>query len=116
MSGRTFRRTFTGGCLALATAFGGCAAFDNLDTGNFYVQPGKYQFLKCPDLAKRLLADSKREEEIVKLIERAGHDPVGEFIGTTTYGIDLKQVRADAQLLQQTMREKNCPSTAQTPG
>jgi hypothetical protein len=106
------RITRTGGCLALAAALSGCAT--DLDTGNLYIQPGKFQFLKCPDLTQRFVAASAREKEIVALMERAGSDAVGTLIGATTYAVDLKQTRAEAQLLQQTMREKNCPNTVPT--
>jgi len=107
MGGRT-----TIGWLVLAAALAGCAAMDEkIGTGNFYVQPGKFQFLKCPDLAQRYVAASAREKEIMALMDRAGHDMAGTLIGATTYGVDLKQVRAESQLLQQTMREKGCTNT-----
>ena len=88
---------------------------DSLDTGNFYIQPGKFQFLKCPDLTQRFVAASAREKEIVALMERAGNDAVGTLIGTTTYAVDLKQTRAESQLLQQTMQEKGCSNTVPSP-
>jgi hypothetical protein len=107
MGGRT-----TIGWLVLAATLAGCAAMDDkIGTGNFYVQPGKFQFLKCPDLAQRYMAASAREKEIVALMDRAGQDVAGTLIGATTYGVDLKQVRAESQLLQQTMQEKGCTNT-----
>ena len=52
------------GCAALALA--GCSSgLENIHTGSFFVQPGKYQFLKCPDLAQRSLAGSNRARETV---------------------------------------------------
>jgi hypothetical protein len=100
------------GWLVLAAALAGCAALDDkIGTGNFYIQPGKFQFLKCPDLAQRYVAASAREKEIMALMDRAGQDMAGTLIGATTYGIDLKQVRAESELLQRTMREKGCTNT-----
>src|ERR1700750_2678739 len=105
------RSTAAIGWLVLAAALGGCAAFDNLDTGNLYIQPGKFQFLKCQDLAERYVAASRREHDMRALMGCAGNDTVRTLIGATTYGIDIKQVRAEAQQLQQTMIAKGCPNT-----
>ncbi len=99
------------GYLAVAAALAGCTVIDNFDTGNFYIQPGKFQFLKCPELARRYVSASSREKEIVALMERAGNDTAGTLIGAATYGVDLKQARAESQLLQQTMQEKGCTNT-----
>ncbi len=112
MSGRVIA---TAGCIALAASLAGCAAIENADTGNFYVQPGKFQFLKCPDLARRYVDASAREKQIVGLMERANESAAGPLINATVYSVDLKQVRAESQLLQQTMQEKGCSNTVPPP-
>jgi hypothetical protein len=93
------------GCAALA--LGGCA-LDRVYTGSFWVQPGKYDFLKCPDLARTSLADSNRERELVSLMERANQDTMGPVINVMVYQTELQQVRAELELLRQTAREKGC--------
>jgi hypothetical protein len=95
----------TMGCAALA--LGGCAV-DRIYTGGFWVEPGKYDFLKCPDLAKQSVTLSTREREIVSLMERANQDPAGGFINLTVYRSDLEQVRAQLDLVNQTARQKSC--------
>jgi hypothetical protein len=109
------KRVFVGvGCAALA--LGACStSFDKVHTGTFWVQPGKYDFLKCPDLAKRSMADSVRESELVSLMERANQEAIGPFINFTVYASDLEQVRADLALLQRTAREKGCDSLTPMP-
>src|SRR5258708_14483619 len=93
------------GCAALALA--GCAgALDSVHTGNFFVQPGKYQFLKCPDLAQRSVAGSNREKELVGLMERANQGTAGPVFNTMGYSADLQQIRADLQEGHATMPEK----------
>jgi len=74
------------------------------------VQPGKYQFLKCPDLAQRSVAGSNREKELVGLMERANQGTAGPVVNAMVYSADLQQVRADLQELHATMREKGCDS------
>jgi hypothetical protein len=97
------------GCAALALA--GCAGgLDSVHTGNFFVQPGKYQFLKCPDLANRSVAGSNREKELVGLMERANQGTAGPVVNAMVYSADLQQVRADLQEVHATMREKGCDS------
>ena len=109
------KRVFVGvGCAALA--LGACSTtLDKVHTGTFWVQPGKYDFLKCPDLAKRSMVDSEREKELVSLMERANQEAIGPFINLTVYASDLEQVRADLALLQQAARDKRCDSLTPMP-
>jgi hypothetical protein len=97
------------GCAALA--LGACTT--GIYTSNFWVEPGKYQFLKCPDLASRWIGDSRREQEILSLMDRANNEAVGPVVNLMVYRSDLEQVRADMALLQQTAREKGCENLVQ---
>jgi hypothetical protein len=97
------------GCAALA--LGACTT--GIYTGSFWVEPGKYQFLKCPDLATRWIGDSSREKEILSLMERANNEAVGPVVNLMVYRTDLEQIRADMALLQQTAREKGCDNLVQ---
>src|SRR5689334_14071495 len=99
------------GCAALA--LGGCAGgLDQLHTGSFWVEPGKYDFLKCPDIARQSVSLSNREKDIVSLMERANQDPAGGFVNLAVYRSDLEQVRAQLDLLNQTARRKGCDNVA----
>src|SRR6267154_3944861 len=95
-----------GAVLALA----GCTAIETVHTGSLFAQPGKYQFLKCPDLAQRSVDSSSREKQLVSLMERANQGLAGPLINTTVYAADLQQVRADLEELQRTSHEKGCDS------
>jgi hypothetical protein len=104
---RAMRRLVVFGVWCAAMALGGCAN-DTLHTGGFWAQPGKYDFLKCPDLARITLTNSTREKELVSLMERADKEAAGPFINLMVYRSDLEQVRADLALLQETARQKGC--------
>jgi hypothetical protein len=104
---RAMRRLIVFGLGCAAMALGGCTS-DALHTGGFWVQPGKYDFLKCPDLARITLSNSNREKELVSLMERADKDAAGPFVNLMVYRSDLEQVRADLALLQETARQKGC--------
>ncbi len=95
------------GCAALT--LGACAGgFDKAYTGGMWVEPGKFQFLKCPDLASRYVAGSAREQQLMSLMERANQEAAGPLVNLMVYRSDLEQVRAELALLQETAREKKC--------
>ncbi len=95
------------GCAALA--LGACSTgVEKIYTGGFWAEPGKYQYLKCPDLAARSVADSNRERELMGLMDRANQDAAGPLVNLMVYRADLEQVRGDLALLQETARQKGC--------
>ena len=100
----------TGGA---ALACGGCA-LDRVYTGGFFVQPGKYDFLKCPDIARQSVTLSNRERDLVSLMDRANQETAGPFINLVVYRTDLEEVRADLELLSQTARQKGCDNLVPT--
>ena len=100
-------------CTALALA--GCTSgVSGVYTSDFWVQPGKYEFLRCKDLAPRYLGASQRERQLVGLMERAKQDTGGAVIGAMVYSADLEQTRSDIALLQRTMKEKGCDNLVPT--
>ena len=95
------------GILLLAGAMGACSPTVE-DMGSVFVTPGKYDLLKCPDLAKQSIAAAKREKELVSLMDRANQDGAGPVVNTFVYSSDLATVRAQLALLRKTAAEKNC--------
>jgi hypothetical protein len=110
--GRAMRKFVLAGVGCAALALGACTT-GGINTGSFWVEPGKYQFLKCPDLASRWISDSSREKELLSLMERADNEAVGPVVNLMVYRTDLEQTRADMALLQQTAREKGCENLVQ---
>jgi hypothetical protein len=85
----------------------GCAA--NVEVADtLFVQPGKYNFLRCQDIAQRSTDLATRERELSSLMERASQSAAGPVVNAMVYAADLEQVRADQRLLARTAREKNC--------
>jgi hypothetical protein len=114
-SGPTKGRTMRGSVMAsvgcAAFALTGCSmGFDRIHSGGFFVQPGKYQFLKCPDLAQRSMGGSIREKDLMSLMERANQDAAGPVVNAMVYSADLQQIRAELEELQATIRAKGCDS------
>jgi hypothetical protein len=105
--------------LLLFAALCGCAA--NVEVADtLFVQPGKYNFLRCQDIAQRSSGAAARERELSSLMERASQSAAGPVVNAMVYAADLEQVRADQRLLARTAREKNCdapsPRGASNPG
>jgi hypothetical protein len=101
-------RARIGGAFLLAVMAAACSTTLEETTGSLYVAPGKFVLLKCPDIAARSIADSKREKELVSLMDRANQDPTGPVVNTLIYSTDLNTVRADLAELRRTAAEKNC--------
>jgi len=95
------------GCAALALA--GCAkSLEDVYSTDLWVEPGKYDFLKCPDLARQSLSVSAHEKELVSLMERANQSAAGPMVNFMVYDADLKQTRAQLALIERTARQKGC--------
>ena len=102
-------RTRVGAAMLLAAALGGCAE----TFGDPYVAPGKFRFLRCPDIAARQDTANASHTELLALMERSGVGVVNTFV----YGPDLNNVEAELRALQQTAADKNCPANiAKAPG
>ncbi len=98
-----------GGAILLAAALGGCAGVMQT-VGDPFVAPGKFRFLRCPDLAARLDTAEARHKELLALMERSGAGVGGGAVNTLVYGPDVNNVEAELRALQQTAAEKNCPT------
>jgi hypothetical protein len=98
-----------GAAMLLAAALGGCAGV--METvGDPYVAPGKFHFLKCPDLATRLDAAEARHKELLALMERSGNGVGGGAVNMLVYQPDVNNIEAELRALQQAAAEKNCPA------
>jgi spore germination cell wall hydrolase CwlJ-like protein len=98
-----------GGAMLLAAALGGCAGI--METaGDPYVAPGKFHFLRCPDLATRLQEADARHRELLALMERSGSGVGGGAVNMFVYQPDVNNVEAELRALQATAAEKKCPT------
>ena len=95
------------GVFLLAGSVAACSATLE-DVGGLYVAPGKFDLLKCPDLAQRSMRASAREKQLTSLMDRANQDTAGPLVNALVYSTDLNTVRAELALLRKTAAEKNC--------
>jgi hypothetical protein len=108
---RAVRQSFAPVAVLLCAALGGCAGgMQSVYTSDFWVQPGKYEFLKCRDLASQSVSLSQNEQKLTSLMERANQDVAGSIINVGVYQVQLEQTRSNLELVQRTAREKGCDS------
>jgi hypothetical protein len=93
-----------------AAALGGCAtAYETV--GDPYVSPGKFNFLRCEVIAKRLADAETRDQELRTLMDRATNSVGGGAVNLFVYSPDREGVEAELRLLRRTAGEKRCGDT-----
>jgi hypothetical protein len=88
----------------------GCAG--SVDTvGLVTVDPAKFTFYNCADLATRKRSVVARERELRDLMERAEAGPGGALVSVLAYRSEYVSVRGELKLLQKVAIEKKCKVT-----
>jgi hypothetical protein len=92
----------------LAATLGACETSLNV-VGDPFVAPAKFQFLRCEDIAKRLVATQTREHELRGLMDRASTDTGGSAVNMLVYQPDYQTVQSELRQLHEAAVEKQCP-------
>jgi hypothetical protein len=100
-----------GAAVLIAAALGGCATAVNL-VGDPFMQSAKFRYLRCDDIAKRLVTAQAREQELHGLMDRASSGVGGTAVNVMVYGPDLRAVESELRELHQTEGEKRCADEA----
>jgi len=95
------------GLLVAGVTLAGCALDEG--PGQLAVDPGRYQFYHCNDLATRMGALQSRENELRSLMAKASEGGGGTVIGALAYRADYEAVLSEQKMLQRTAAEKKCP-------
>ena len=108
-----------GTALLTVLVLAGCtSAFDTAvdSVGEPFVQPHKYDFLRCQDLVAQATGQEGRIKDIHELMERSGDSVGGTAVNVLVYGPDLKEAEAMLRLIRKTQAEKGCDKNAGSPG
>jgi Spy/CpxP family protein refolding chaperone len=92
----------------LAASLGGCTTSLNI-IGDPFMAPAKFQFLRCDDIAKRLVATQAREQELRGLMDRATAGTGGPAVNMFVYQPDYMTVQSELRQLHEAAVEKQCP-------
>jgi hypothetical protein len=93
---------------SLAAFLGGCTSTLNV-VGDPFVAPAKFQYLRCEDIAKRLVGAKAREQELRTLMDRSAAGTGGSTINLFVYQPEYQTVQSELQQLKQEAVEKQCP-------
>jgi hypothetical protein len=94
--------------IAALTAAGlsGCASEDA--TGRFLVTPGKFIMYNCAQLSDAAQANFARQQQLEKLIAKAGTSGGAEFVSDVAYRPEYVQLRGEMNELRKAAAEKKC--------
>lgn len=93
--------------LLFAAVLGGCSTVSDT-VGDPWIAPGKFQFLHCEDIGKRLVAAQVREQELHTLMQRSSEGSGGTAVNWFVYQPDLRGVEAELRALRVAAGEKRC--------
>jgi hypothetical protein len=89
-------------CLPILVS--GCAESDLFSP----VAPGKYDFLDCPSITKRLAVALYEEAKLARLMTRASEAADGAFVNAIVYQDQYNTARAQARELRKAGGVKKC--------
>jgi hypothetical protein len=75
---------------------------------SIFVDPAKYEYYTCPQLAADLKGLVQRRQELKSLMDRADQSAGGAAVGFLAYKADYVSAGEELELLQSTVRSKKC--------
>ena len=90
----------------------GCAGGSDLFSP---VDPGRYDFLDCPSIAKQLAAASYEEAKLARLMTRASEAADGAFVNAIVYQDQYNIARARSRELRKAGEVKKCSPSEMNP-
>lgn len=84
----------------------GCASEDT--AGRFLVTPDKFVLYNCAQLSDAAQANFVRQQQLEKLIAKAGTGAGGEVVSDLAYRPEYVQLRGEMNELRKANAEKNC--------
>ena len=100
--------------LVLAAGLTGCTTVETY-LGDPYVEPAKFQYLRCKDIAERVVEAENKKVQLQALMDRAAAGTGGGAVNILVYRPEYEQVDAQLRLLRRTAGEKRCSSETTNP-
>ena len=90
----------------MAAGLCGCASEDT--AGRFLVTPDKFVLYNCAQLSDAAQANFVRQQQLEKLMAKAGTGTGGEVVSDLAYRPEYVQLRGEMNELRKANVEKNC--------
>lgn len=101
------RQSRMAAALVLASFTAGCAG----DVSEqFFIQPGRFDYLSCSELVSARQQSAQREQELKILIDRAEKEPAGVLLAVGSYRGDYLHAQGEQKMQSEVMARKNCPA------
>jgi hypothetical protein len=104
MDGRLVRLCF--GVLGLALSLLPIGGASQLDAA--LVDPAKYDYHNCVQLAGAMKGAESRQQELVDLKTRAEKSTAGGVVSALTYGAEYRSIQGEMQLIEDVAKRKQC--------
>jgi hypothetical protein len=75
---------------------------------SLFVDPGKYQYHSCAQIAGEMKSWSNREKELQALMDRAEQSTGGAAVGLIAYKAEFVAAQEELELLHSAARSKKC--------
>ena len=75
---------------------------------SFFVDPGKYQYHSCAQIAVEMKNWSRREQELKSLMDKANQSAGGAAVGFIAYKADYVAAGEELESLHSAARSKKC--------
>jgi hypothetical protein len=95
-------------CIVLAGAMLGACSSSGDTSFSLFVDPAKYQYHSCAQIAGEMKNWSGREHELKALMDRAEQGAGGAAVGLIAYKAEYVAAGEELELLQSTARSKKC--------
>jgi hypothetical protein len=95
-----------------AAALCGCTSEDA--AGRFFVTPDKFVLYNCAQLSDTAQANFARQQQLEKLMAKAGTESSAVFVSDLAYRPEYLQLRGEMNELRKAVAEKNCKPIVNT--
>ena len=99
--------------VALCALLTGCASSEG---PYVFADAGKYHFHTCEQLATVSKQKRDRQRELKELIDKAEQGAGGQIVSALAYRTDYVAVNEELQVIDSTVREKNCAASPPNKG
>ena len=97
--------------VALCALLTGCASSEG---PYLFADAGKYHFHNCEQLATVSKQKHDRQRELKELIDKAEQAAGGQIVSALAYRTDYAAVNEELQVIDSTLREKDCSASPPT--